>query len=107
MYRNGLGDDLSGCCDDCGSLAGMGLTLPPTEGQTGAAVPWWQAAISEITKIIPRTTTVPVYTNPTFPSYPVNATTSGTPASSMFSPETNWLPWVIGGAVLLILTRRR
>lgn len=105
MYQNGVnGLD---CCDGCAQgLAGMGLTLPAdTSGST--SLPWWQRAVQEIEKLIPRTPTVPVYTSPTFPSYPVNATLPAASTSSMFSTDTNWLPWVLGGAAVLILTSRR
>lgn len=86
----------------------MGIVLPEdTNGQTSASIPWWQRAIEEVTKIIPRTPTVPVYTSPTFPSYPVNTTIPAASTSSMFSTDSNWLPWVLGGAALFLLTSKR
>jgi MYXO-CTERM domain-containing protein len=110
-----LGEEegLSGC--GCGlgeeeGLSGMGITLPATNGSTATSVPWWQTAIQEISKIIPRMTTVPTYptTLPTYPgtppytqSYP--ATYNAAPASSLPS----WLFPALGVGALVLLSKRR
>jgi len=101
-------NELAGCgCGLGDGIEGLGLTLPPSD--SGASVPWWQTAIQEISKIIPRTPTVPTFptTLPTYPgtppytqSYP---TTYNAPASSLPS----WLLPALGVGALVLLSKRR
>lgn len=98
--------DIDGC--GCQGLSGMGdidglgftdstLVEQPAQQQT-----WWQRAIEEVTKLIPRTpTSYPIYTPPGYPtSYP--GTYEG------YAPqETDWTPYLVGGLVLFALMRRK
>lgn len=110
MYENtlrGVGD-FEGCCDGCaglGDFEGMGINA---DTPTSNTIPWWQRAINEIEKIIPKPmSSIPSI--PTFPTYPTNTTTPAGPASGMFAPSMDWL--TIGalavGAYLLTSGKRR
>lgn len=112
---DGMGDiDGAPCCEECaGGLSGMGLnvsTLPTsgiTQDCTGLPIlDWLKCQANKITSGI-STPTVPVYTPPYFPTYPVNTQSPAAPASSMFSTTPNWLPWALGAAAVVLLARRK
>lgn len=108
MYENNLGDVEGLCCDQCAGLSGMGIVADtPTAPSTSVGVPWWQRAIQELEKIIPRPmSSVPSI--PTFPSYPTTTQTPAQPAGGMFAPSTDWLTLgAIAAAVFLLTSKKR
>jgi hypothetical protein len=109
-----MGDDVSlgACCDDCAQHQGMsGIGLNPvtptgiTQDCTGLPIlDFIKCEANKITTGI-LTRTVPVYSPPQFPTYPVNTQTPAAPAPS--TQPTNWLPWALGGLAFVMLARRR
>ncbi len=89
--------------DNCGcGLAGLGFTDATLTEQPAQQQTWWQKAIEEVTKLIPRTpTSYPVYTPPQYPTgYPTE--------SGYYEPVSdNTTTWLVVGLVGLYLLSRK
>lgn len=95
-----------GSNDNCGcGLSGMGFTDATLTEQPAQQQTWWQKAIEEVTKLIPRTpTSYPVYTPP-YSNYPE----TGYPTESYYGSGSseNLTPWLVIGLVGLYLISRK
>lgn len=106
---SGFGDDSGLGCDCRGGLQGIGLTPPSTNGDSSTWGRIITAGENIIDKYLHPTTpyTLPPYTPPYLPSYPVNTQTPAQATQPGMFDRSPWLPWAIGGGLLLYALSRR
>jgi len=84
-----------------GDIDGLGFTDSTLIEQPAQQQTWWQKAIEEVTKLIPRTpTSYPIY----HPGYPTSSPWENYESAPQ---ETDWTPYLVGGLVLFALMRRK